>query len=118
MPFTTGFTSSVTYLSLVQPAHPPRSCREQAECGSGFTSKLEGMFKDVELSHDVMASFRESSHASKISSDVELSVKVLTQARLFALRIMYMYIPHPYFIRSPRLTRSGSLPGLLVELLA
>ena len=55
--------------------------REQAECGSGFTSKLEGMFKDVELSRDVMASFRESPHARKLgASEVELSVHVLTQA--------------------------------------
>ena len=37
------------------------------------------MFKDVELSRDVMASFRESSHARAIKSDVELSVHVLTQ---------------------------------------
>ena len=36
----------------------------KAECGSGFTSKLEGMFKDVELSRDVMSSFKESSSAS------------------------------------------------------
>ena len=51
----------------------------KAECGSGFTSKLEGMFKDVELSRDVMASFRESSHAQSMPSEVELSVHVLTQ---------------------------------------
>ena len=51
----------------------------KAECGSGFTSKLEGMFKDVELSRDVMASFRESSHARAVESDIELSVHVLTQ---------------------------------------
>jgi len=51
----------------------------KAECGSGFTSKLEGMFKDVELSRDVMQSFKESSHARSIRSDVELSVHVLTQ---------------------------------------
>jgi len=52
----------------------------KAECGSGFTSKLEGMFKDVELSRDVMQSFRESSHAAEqLKSDVELSVHVLTQ---------------------------------------
>ena len=52
----------------------------KAECGSGFTSKLEGMFKDVELSRDVMASFRESAHARELDSDeVELSVHVLTQ---------------------------------------
>ena len=54
-------------------------CKLKAECGSAFTSKLEGMFKDVDLSRDVMASFRESPHAAKISSDVELSVHVLTQ---------------------------------------
>ena len=35
----------------------------KVECGSGFTAKLEGMFKDVELSRDIMASFRESSHS-------------------------------------------------------
>lgn len=37
------------------------------------------MFKDVELSRDVMQSFKESSHARSIRSDVELSVHVLTQ---------------------------------------
>ena len=36
----------------------------KAECGSGFTSKLEGMFKDVELSRDVMASYRQSPQAA------------------------------------------------------
>lgn len=51
----------------------------KAECGSGFTQKLEGMFKDVELSRDVMSSFRESPQARASSSDIELSVHVLTQ---------------------------------------
>lgn len=32
----------------------------KAECGSQFTNKLEGMFKDVDLSRDIMASFRQS----------------------------------------------------------
>ncbi|KFM25773.1 Cullin-4 [Auxenochlorella protothecoides] len=32
----------------------------KAECGAQFTTKLEGMFKDVELSHDVVAGFRAS----------------------------------------------------------
>ena len=49
----------------------------KAECGSGFTQKLEGMFKDVELSRDVMSSFRESPQARVSSSDIELSVHVL-----------------------------------------
>ena len=29
------------------------------ECGSQFTSKLEGMFKDIEVSQDLMMSFRQ-----------------------------------------------------------
>ncbi len=30
----------------------------KAECGAGFTSKLEGMFKDMELSADLNTAFR------------------------------------------------------------
>lgn len=37
------------------------------------------MFKDVELSRDVMLSFLESSFARTLKSDVELTVHVLTQ---------------------------------------
>ena len=29
------------------------------ECGGGFTSKLEGMFKDMELSKDIMLAFKQ-----------------------------------------------------------
>lgn len=29
------------------------------ECGPGFTSKLEGMFKDMELSKDIMLAFKQ-----------------------------------------------------------
>lgn len=29
----------------------------KAECGSGYTSKMEGMFKDMELSRDIMSSY-------------------------------------------------------------
>ncbi len=32
----------------------------KAECGAQFTSKLEGMFKDTDLSRDIMASFKSS----------------------------------------------------------
>ena len=32
----------------------------KTECGSQFTNKLEGMFKDVDLSRELMMSFRES----------------------------------------------------------
>ena len=33
-----------------------------SECGANFTSKLEGMFKDMELSREMMGSFREVSY--------------------------------------------------------
>lgn len=29
----------------------------QTECGSAFTSKLEGMFKDIDLSRDLMSTY-------------------------------------------------------------
>jgi hypothetical protein len=29
------------------------------ECGAAFTSKLEGMFKDMELSKDIMVQFKQ-----------------------------------------------------------
>lgn len=52
----------------------------KAECGSQFTTKLEGMFKDVELSQEVTAQFRE--HAAKnthlVPPSVVPSVTVLT----------------------------------------
>lgn len=35
----------------------------KAECGSQFTTKLEGMFKDVDLSRDIMAGFHQSVRA-------------------------------------------------------
>ncbi len=31
----------------------------KAECGAGFTSKLEGMFKDMELSKDINIAFKQ-----------------------------------------------------------
>lgn len=38
------------------PVSPSLSC---AECGAAFTSKLEGMFKDMELSKDIMVHFKQ-----------------------------------------------------------
>eukprot|EP00300_Choanocystis_sp_HF-7_P008209 c15781_g1_i2.p1 GENE.c15781_g1_i2~~c15781_g1_i2.p1 ORF type:complete len:741 (+),score=197.27 c15781_g1_i2:223-2223(+) len=49
----------------------------KAECGSGFTAKLENMFKDMEVSKDVMKSFNESRYVSELQGFV-LDVKVLT----------------------------------------
>ncbi|XP_077292720.1 cullin 4 [Arctopsyche grandis] len=47
------------------------------ECGGGFTSKLEGMFKDMELSKDINIAFKQ--HMSNSTeSELELSVAILT----------------------------------------
>ncbi|KAF9580330.1 Cullin-4A, partial [Lunasporangiospora selenospora] len=50
----------------------------KAECGAGFTTKLEGMFKDMDTSKDIMVNFRTSKMYSKIGQ-LELNVNVLTQ---------------------------------------
>jgi cullin-4 len=54
----------------------------KAECGSQFTSKLEGMFKDVELSKDAMTSFRRSpassASLSQLCPGIDVNVQVLT----------------------------------------
>mmetsp|Transcript_17124 Transcript_17124/g.35635 ORF Transcript_17124/g.35635 Transcript_17124/m.35635 type:complete len:718 (-) Transcript_17124:1587-3740(-) len=48
------------------------------ECGAVFTNKLEGMFKDVDLSKDIMASFHQHQSSVQKLKDVDLSVYVLT----------------------------------------
>jgi len=56
----------------------------KVECGAGFTSKLEGMFKDVSLSKELLASFRASGEAARaresgvLPSNLDVSVSVLT----------------------------------------
>ncbi|KAF9150333.1 Cullin-4 [Linnemannia schmuckeri] len=50
----------------------------KAECGAGFTTKLEGMFKDMDTSKDIMINFRASKMHNKIGH-LELNVNVLTQ---------------------------------------
>eukprot|EP01137_Pigoraptor_chileana_P033540 Opistho-2@24554 len=48
------------------------------ECGGGFTTKLEGMFKDMDISRDIMASFRQSAKNMSKLGEIELGVHVLT----------------------------------------
>lgn len=56
------------------------------ECGAGFTSKLEGMFKDMELSKELMIPFKQyiQSHVDKDIEDgkdicvVDMNVNILT----------------------------------------
>uniref|UniRef100_A0A8C7IF58 Cullin 4B n=1 Tax=Oncorhynchus kisutch TaxID=8019 RepID=A0A8C7IF58_ONCKI len=49
------------------------------ECGAAFTSKLEGMFKDMELSKDIMVQFKQvHTHCQNIPGNIELTVNILT----------------------------------------
>jgi len=50
----------------------------KAECGAAFTTKLEGMFKDVETSKDVGLAFRNAPSSQRVPAGVEVAVSVLT----------------------------------------
>jgi len=54
--------------------------RLKQECGSAFTVKLEGMFKDMDVSNDIMNAFRNRAQsAEEPKQEIELSVRVLTK---------------------------------------
>ncbi|XP_074846793.1 cullin-4A isoform X1 [Carettochelys insculpta] len=48
------------------------------ECGAAFTSKLEGMFKDMELSKDVMIQFKQYMQNQSNPGNIDLTVNILT----------------------------------------
>ncbi|KAL8623970.1 Cullin-4A [Nucella lapillus] len=48
------------------------------ECGGGFTSKLEGMFKDMELSKDIVLAFKQHQQYLDTSGAIDLTVNILT----------------------------------------
>ncbi|CAK4782840.1 unnamed protein product [Aphanomyces euteiches] len=54
----------------------------KTECGSSFTNKLEGMFKDIDLSRNVMTQFQQHQPSrlalSKLEHKVDMHVHVLT----------------------------------------
>lgn len=55
----------------------------KAECGTAYTSKMEGMFKDMEMSRDIMSSYAAyasgaTNAASKSGKAVDMEVQVLT----------------------------------------
>ncbi|KAF8465295.1 ubiquitin ligase subunit CulD [Kalaharituber pfeilii] len=52
----------------------------KTECGSGFTHNLESMFKDMELSKDVMTSFKSSKVGLDKSHGVDLNVHILSMS--------------------------------------
>lgn len=67
----------------------------KTECGSQFTNKLEGMFKDIELSKEINDSFKQSSQArTKLPSGIEMSVHVLTTGYWPTYPPMDVRLPH------------------------
>lgn len=48
------------------------------ECGGGFTSKLEGMFKDMELSKDINIAFRQHIANNRKLITLDMTVNILT----------------------------------------
>merc|ERR1719277_1752569 len=75
----------------------------KAECGAGFTSKLEGMFKDMELSRDINVAFK--NHLDNLVDSVmttgdkiDLTVSVLSMAFWPTYPVMNVLIP-PYMLK-------------------
>eukprot|EP00743_Colponemidia_sp_Colp-15_P004129 GILK01004457.1.p1 GENE.GILK01004457.1~~GILK01004457.1.p1 ORF type:complete len:721 (-),score=162.74 GILK01004457.1:108-2270(-) len=63
----------------------------RTECGSSFTSKLEGMFKDIELSKDIMSTYSQTQ--KNLSQNIEMSVHVLTAGYWPAYAPMEVKLP-------------------------
>ena len=72
----------------------------KAECGAGFTSKLEGMFRDMELSKDINAAFKQHMDHLPNSSDykIDLTVSVLSMAFWPTYQPMEVNIPGKTFL--------------------
>lgn len=64
------------------------------ECGGGFTSKLEGMFKDMELSKDMNISFKQ--HMANVDIEytkIDLTVHILTMGYWPTYPLMEVTMP-------------------------
>ncbi|XP_035581771.1 cullin-4B-like isoform X2 [Zalophus californianus] len=48
------------------------------ECGTAFTNKLQGMFKDMELSKDIMIQLKQYMKNQNIAGNIDLTVNILT----------------------------------------
>lgn len=70
------------------------------ECGAGFTTKLEGMFKDVELSKDLVGTFKQymdhggpDRQFKNCTGSIDFSVNVLTMGHWPSYEYMEVAIP-------------------------
>ncbi|KAI8048110.1 Cullin family-domain-containing protein [Syncephalis plumigaleata] len=76
----------------------------RTECGPGFTSKLEGMFKDMDVSRDLVNIFRNSKWCTSFR-DVDLSVNVLTHGIWPTYHPMDIILPSVNFYNSQHKNR-------------
>jgi len=66
----------------------------KAECGAGFTSKMEGMFKDMELSKDINGAFKQHlTHSRSEACSVDLVTNVLSMAFWPTYPVLQVHIP-------------------------
>ncbi|XP_069105312.1 cullin-4A-like [Argopecten irradians] len=63
------------------------------ECGAAFTSKLEGMFKDMELSKDFMLTFKQYMQHIDSPGGIELTVNILTMGYWPTYTPMDIHLP-------------------------
>lgn len=64
--------------SISEDAEKSMIMRLRTECGSDFTQKLEGMFKDVEVSSELTAGFKASKFFADNEKLIDMDVYVLT----------------------------------------
>ncbi|CAG8559228.1 15498_t:CDS:10 [Funneliformis caledonium] len=64
------------------------------ECGPAFTSKLEGMFKDIDLSRDFMTSF----YHSRISENLRTNIKIDLYVNVLTQGFWPTYTPAPLIL--------------------
>ncbi|CAJ0563235.1 unnamed protein product, partial [Mesorhabditis spiculigera] len=64
------------------------------ECGAGFTHKLEGMFKDMDLSAGLITAFRQYASAHNIPLKPDLGVHVLTMGSWPKYEPKELVVPH------------------------
>ncbi|KAF8382850.1 cul-4 [Pristionchus pacificus] len=62
-------------------------CKLKQECGAGFTQRLEGMFKDMEMSKDLGIAFKKHTEAEakerdeQLCSNAEFNISILTMGQ-------------------------------------
>ena len=70
----------------------------KGECGTGYTSKMEGMFKDMELSKDVMSNYSAHLIGLGVSATAPTSGKIGMDVQLLTTGYWPVHTQHPSLI--------------------